>query len=337
MIAVRLEDDFGIDNLRVRELPDPEPPGRGRVRLRMQAASINYRDYLMVVGRYNPRQPLPLVPLSDGTGRVVEVGEGVTRVQVGDRVNPTFGQGWTAGTATAQTRYQTLGGPLDGTLQTDILVEADSVVPVAEHLTDEEAATLPCAGVTAWNAVVEQGGVQPGQVVVVQGTGGVALFALAFARMAGAHVIVLSKSNEKLERARGLGAAAGINYVDDPAWGRTIKKQTGGADLVVELGGAETLEQSVRAVRPSGRICMIGVLSGNEAPVNVPLVVMQNLRLQGVMVGSRAVHEAMMQAIGEQGYRPVVDRVYPLQETADAFHYLKSARHFGKICIRLPE
>ena len=301
----------------------------------MRAASVNYRDYLTVVGQYNPRQPLPLIPLSDGVGEVVEVGEGVTRVEPGSRVNPTFGQGWIAGTATSETRYQTLGGPLDGTLQTEMIVDADSVVPVADHLSDEEAATFPCAGVTAWNAVVEQGQVRPGETVVVQGTGGVALFALAFARMAGAHVVVLSKSHEKLERARALGAAEGINYVDDPTWGRTVKKRKGGADLVIDLGGADTLEQSIRAVRPSGRICMIGVLAGNRAEVNVPLVVMQNLRLQGIMVGSRAVHEAMMQAVAEHEYRPVVDRVYPFEEAPEALRDLARGAHFGKLVIRV--
>ncbi len=334
MKAISLEASFGLDHLKYVERPDPPSPGPGQVMLKMKAASLNYRDYLMVTGQYNARQPLPLIPCSDGVGEVVALGEGVGKVTVGDRVTPTFGQGWLTGVASNDFRHITLGGPLDGTLTEYMTVRADSVISAPAHLLDAEAATLPCAALTAWNALIEQGNLQPGETVVIQGTGGVALFALLFAKMAGAEVIITSKSDEKLERCRALGADHTLNYKAIPDWGKAARKITGGgADHVIELGGADTLKQSLRAIRPGGIISMIGVLGGPVAEVVLPLVVMQNIRLQGVTVGSAAMHARMAKAIALHQLRPVVDRVFPMEEARAAFEYLEAGRHFGKVGI----
>jgi NADPH:quinone reductase-like Zn-dependent oxidoreductase len=304
----------------------------------MKAASLNYRDYLMVQGVYNSKQPLPLIPVSDGVGEIVAVGNQVRRVAIGDRVNPTFGQGWISGLVSNEFRHITLGGPLDGTLSEYMVLDADGVVKVPDTLTDGEAATLPCAALTAWSALIEQGNLRPGQTLVIQGTGGVALFALQFAKLIGAHVIITSKSDEKLERCKAMGADHGINYKTTPEWGNAVRKLTsGGADHVLELGGAATLQQSIRAVRPSGTISLIGVLGGPVAEVLLPLVVMQNLRLQGVTVGSRNMHENMIRAVGQNQIKPVIDSIFPLDQTREAFEYMGAGQHFGKICIRISD
>lgn len=325
---------FGLGHLSLTDVPELREPGPGEVRLRMRAASLNYRDLLMVLGHYNPKQPLPLVPASDGVGIVEAVGPDVTRVQVGDRVSPTFGQGWTHGTATADFRHITLGGPLDGTLREQMLVRADSVVRIPDALTDAEAAAVPCAGVTAWNALAEQGQLKAGETVLIQGTGGVALFALQIAKASGARVIITSSSDEKLDRCRTLGADETINYRSDPDWGSTARRLSeGGVDHVIELGGGDTLKQSIRAVRPGGIISMIGVLGGPTAELLLPLIVMQNIRLQGVTVGSRSMHERLLAAMSATTIRPVIDRTFPLPETRAAFEHLQAGRHFGKIAL----
>lgn len=335
MRALVLHDAFGLDHLSLVERFQPEPLNPHEVLLRMRAASLNYRDYLMVTGGYG-RQKLPLVPVSDGVGEVVAVGEQVTDIALGDRVTPTFFQGWVAGDLERQHTKQSLGGPLDGTLQDYMVVPADSVVAVPEHLTDEEAATLPCAALTAWSALITQGQLKPGDTVAIQGTGGVALFALQFAKLAGARVAITSKSDAKLERCRTLGADLTINYRETPQWGETVRQWAGGTgvDHVIELGGAETLKQSLRAIRPAGQVSMIGVLSGPVAKLLLPLVVMQNIRLQGVTVGSRTAHEAMARAMAAHCLRPVVDRTFALEEAREAFDYLSQGQHFGKVCIR---
>ena len=238
MRSIVVEGAFGLENLKVRQR-EVGAPGPGEVRLRMKAASLNYRDLLMVRGHYDPRQPLPLVPLSDGVGEVVEVGAGVTRVAVGDRVCPIFAQAWHAGEPRKETMRTTLGGPLDGTLREEMCLSEEGVVPVPEHLSDAEAACLPCAAVTAWSALVTHGGVKAGDTVLVLGTGGVAVFAVQFARLLGAEVIATSSSDEKLERVRALGAAHGINYVSEPDWGKRARALTGGrgVDHVLEGRG----------------------------------------------------------------------------------------------------
>lgn len=334
MRVFQIQESFGLENLRLSERPDPSP-GPGQVLLKMRSVSLNFRDLLMVRGHYNPRQPLPLIPCSDGVGEVIAVGDGVTRVSVGDRVATIFSQTWIGGPPSAEKLSGTVGGPLDGTLAEQMVLSADGVVPVPEHLTDSEAATLPCAAVTAWSALVEQGSVVAGDVVVVQGTGGVSIFALQFAQFLGARVIVTSSSDAKLERARELGAWKTINYKEDAAWGKTVRRLTDGigADHVVEVGGAGTLEQSLRAVRVGGQISVIGVLSGVASEINIIPILMQNVRLQGILVGSREGFERMNRAIVAHGLRPVVDRVFPFDDAPDAFHHMASASHLGKICI----
>lgn len=329
---------FGLDNLAVAERPDPRPGDlrMGQVLLKMRAASLNYRDLLTVQGKYNPKQKLPLIPCSDGVGEVLELGEGVTRVRAGDRVCPIFAQQWIAGEPTREKARSTLGGPLDGTLAELMTVDQEGVVKIPDHLTDEEAASLPCAAVTAWNALTAAG-VKAGDTVLVQGTGGVSLFALQFAKTLGARVIATSSSDAKLARVRELGAAEGINYRENPDWGTRARELTGGigVDLVIEVGGAGTLDQSLRAVRYGGAISLIGNLAGIDAQVRLTLIFMQRIRLLGIFVGHRESFEEMNRAIAVHRMRPVVDRVFPLEETRDAFELMAVGGHFGKICVRI--
>ncbi len=335
MRVVELREQFGLENLTLADRSEPtaEP---GRIVLRMLAASPNYRDLLMVLGRYNPKQPLPLVPCSDGVGQVMALGQGVERVKVGDRVAPIFAQSWISGSPTPETLRSTLGGPLDGTLTEYLALEESGVVQVPRHLSDEEAATLPCAGLTAWNALVTHGNVRPGETVLVQGTGGVSIFALQFALLLGARVIVTSSSDEKLERARALGAWETINYRNVPDWGRETWKLTGrGVDLVIEVGGAGTLAQSLAAVRPGGRISLIGMLAGGMSEINIIPILMRQIRVQGVLVGHRESFEAMNRAIEVHRLRPAVSRVFPLDETRAALEHMAAGEHFGKIAIQI--
>ena len=329
---------FGVDQLTLGDQPEPTP-GPRQVLLKMRAASLNYRDLLMVKGQYNPKQPLPLIPLSDGVGEVVALGDGVERVAEGDRVCPIFAQGWLSGESTKGKIRTTLGGPLHGTLTEYMVVDAESVVRVPAHLSDAEAACLPCAAVTAWSALVTLGGVKPGDVVLTQGTGGVSIFAVQLAKLLGARVIATSSSPAKLERVLELGASDGIDYVKNPAWGKAAKGLTGGdgVDHVIEVGGGKTLEQSLRAVRPGGTISIIGVLSGIASDLSLLPILMQNIRLQGVLVGHRESFEALSRAIAVSQLRPVVDRIFPYAEAKAALEHLESGAHFGKICIQIAE
>jgi NADPH:quinone reductase-like Zn-dependent oxidoreductase len=336
MRVVEVRERFGLENvtLATRSEPTAEP---GQVVLRMLAASLNYRDLLMVRGQYNPKQPLPLIPCSDGVGQVVALGQGVERVRVGDRVVPIFAQNWMSGSPTIETLRSTLGGPLDGTLTEYFALQESGLVHVPPHLSDEEAATLPCAGLTAWNALVTHGNIRPDETVLVQGTGGVSIFALQFAVLLGARVIVTSSSDEKLERARSLGAWGTINYRSLPDWGHEAHKLADGrgVDLVVEVGGAGTLAQSVAAVRPGGRISLIGVLAGGTSDINIVPILMRQIRVQGVLVGHRESFEAMNRAIEVHQLRPAVSRVFPLDDTRAALRHLAAGEHFGKIAIRI--
>jgi NADPH:quinone reductase-like Zn-dependent oxidoreductase len=336
MRVVEIRAGFGLDALTVTEQPDPEV-GPGQVLVRTRAVSLNYRDLLMVRGLYNPKQPLPLVPCSDGAGEVVACGDGVVGLSVGDRVATCFTQAWESGEPSAEKLRGTLGGPLPGTLAELLLLDARGVVPVPPHLTLTEAATLPCAALTAWSALVSYGRVEAGQTVLVQGTGGVSIFALQLARALGARVIATSSSDAKLERVRALGADETINYRQVPDWGKRARAATGGrgVDLVVDVGGAGTLAQSLAAVRVGGQIAVIGVLAGVVDQINILPILMQNVRLQGVLVGSRERFLSMNRAIAHLGLRPVVDRTFPFAESRAAFDHLASAQHLGKICIEL--
>ena len=336
MKVCEIQEQFGLDNLVMSERPSPSP-GPGELKLSMRCASLNFRDLLMVQGMYNPRQPLPVIPCSDGVGEVVDVGDGVDEEWVGKRVCPIFAQGWKSGEPTKAKLKTTLGGPLDGTLAEEMVVDAESVVVVPEHLTDAEAASLPCAAVTAWNALVEQGGVKAGDTILTLGTGGVSTFAVQIASMLGARVIATSSSDEKLERIKEMGADEGINYVDNEDWQDRARELSGGrgVDLVVEVGGAGTLQKSIRAVRIGGQISLIGVLSGGAQELNIIPVLMQNIRIQGVIVGHREMFERLNRAIAHHKMRPAIDKVFAFDEVKEAFNRMTEGAHFGKICVKL--
>jgi len=336
MRVFQIQDDWGMDHLQLATRPDPKP-APGQVLLRMKAASLNFRDLLVPSRGYGSfTGNLPLIPLSDGVGEVVEVGAGVTRVKVGDRACPCFHQGWIAGSPDLERLTRTLGGPVDGTMADLMCLPESGIVRAPAHLTDEEAATLPCAALTAWSALVTYDSLGPGSRVLVQGTGGVALFAIQFAKLFGAHVTVISSSDAKLARAKTLGADVGVNYTTTPEWSKAGREITGGRgfDHIVELGGEKTLPQSLRAIRPGGTLSMIGVLSGSSLAAPLGLVVTRQVRLQGVTVGHRDSFEAMVRALDQHKLKPVIDRVFEFAGLKDAMAYLKSGAHYGKICIR---
>ena len=316
------------------ERPDPTP-GPHQVVVRVHAVSLNYRD-LGILG--NPSQPTPRIPLSDGAGEVIAVGDGVTRVGVGDRVAGTFFQNWIAGGTFAEIHDQALGGSIDGMLAEQVVLSEEGVVRFPDYLSYEEAATLPCAAVTVWNSLVEQGGLRAGETVLLLGTGGVSIFGLQFAKLHGARVIITSSSNEKLEKAKALGADETINYKTTPDWEEMVWSLTGkrGVDQVVEVGGAGTLEKSLRSVRNGGMVGQIGVLTGFASEINPIAILQKSIRLQGIYVGSRAMFEDMNRALTQSQLKPVIDRVFPFAQAPAAYDYLKSGNHFGKIVIQLP-
>jgi NADPH:quinone reductase-like Zn-dependent oxidoreductase len=336
MRVFAITDHFGLDQLVLSERPVPQP-GPGQVLVRLTAATLNYRDLLVVEGTYNPRLRLPVIPVSDGAGVIEAVGAGATRFRPGDRVVSVFFQGWSEGEPTAEKLSTGLGANRDGVLCEYRLFDESGLLPIPDYLTDAEAAALPCAGVTAWSAMTRLGSVKPGDTVLVQGTGGVALFALQFAKLAGATVILTSSSDAKLARGKELGADHLINYRAEPNWSRPVKDLTDGrgADLVIEIGGAGTLERSIRAVRVGGTIAMIGVVAGAAASdVPLPLVVMREVRMQGVTLGSRADFEAMLRACTRARLHPVLDdRRSAFDEVPAAFARMKAGEHFGKIVI----
>jgi NADPH:quinone reductase-like Zn-dependent oxidoreductase len=335
MRGYRLHAFGGPDALRMEVLPDPRP-GTGEALVRIRAAALNFRDLLVAKGQYGRNLPLPLIPLSDGAGEVAEVGPGVTRVKPGDRVAATFMTGWLDGPPSEEKARTALGGAVDGVLAEVRVFPQEALVPVPEHLSYEEASTLPCAAVTAWHALMEGRGLTPGDTVLVQGTGGVSLFALQFARLAGARVIATSSKDDKLQRARTLGACDGINYRSTPDWDKAVRALTDGVgvDHVIEVGGAGTLGKSLKAVRMGGRISLIGVLSGAGDVSFVPIL-MRNIDVQGIFVGSRAMFEAMNRAITLHQLRPVVDRVFAFDQVPAALQYLETGAHFGKVVIRV--
>jgi NADPH:quinone reductase-like Zn-dependent oxidoreductase len=334
--AWRLSDAFGIDRLELDERPDPALGAR-EVRVRVNAVSLNYRDILIVDRGIAPRPvELPLVPCSDAAGAVLEVGPEVARVRVGDRVTTTVFQRWLEGdTIPEDARDSALGGALDGVLADQVVLDEDGLVHVPEHLSDEEASTLPCAAVTAWHALVVKGPVPAGETMLVQGTGGVAIFALQLGLQAGARVIVTSKSDEKLERVRALGAWETINYVTTPDWAARVLELTGGmgVDHVVEMGGPGTTDQSIQAARLGGTVSLIGVLTGLGARIDPHPIAIKGLRIHGIRVGSRAMFEDLNHAISANGLRPVIDRVFSFDEAREALRYLQAAEHVGKVVI----
>jgi NADPH:quinone reductase-like Zn-dependent oxidoreductase len=327
--------EWSIDAMELVERPDPEP-GAGQIAVWMRAASLNYRDLLTVQGKGGAYK-LPFIPFSDGAGEVTAVGDGVTRVSIGDRVCPMFFQSWFDGRPSASNRRLALGGTRPGVLQELIVLDAEGVSRIPDHLTFEEAATLPCAALTAWRALFEEARIRPGQTILVQGTGGVSIFALQSAKLAGAAVIVTSSSDEKLERAKALGADHGINYRSVAEWGKAAADWAGGGvDHVVEVGGKDTFQQSIEAARVGGTILVIGVLSGFAQQIAIPSLFGKNLHVIGLSVGSRRMFENMVSAIGHNHIKPVVDRTFGFTEVPDALRLTQQAGHFGKIAIEFP-
>jgi len=334
MKVIEIRDKFGVEFLAVAERPEPVP-GPEQVVLKMKAFSLNYRDLLVVngVGRWKPF--LPRVPLSDGVGLVAAMGSGVSRVKMGDRVAPIFYPKWLDGRVASEKMGSPLGGAVaDGVLAEYTLFDETSLVHVPGHLTDEEAATLPCAAVTAWNAVVSGGQIAPGDTVVVLGTGGVSIFALQFARFLGARVIITSSSDQKLARAKQLGAAAVVNYKTTPNWPKAVLELTGGdgADYVVDTVGE--LREAIAAVRLGGIVAFVGLLNGMSAEVDLVALMGKSARVEAIDVGSREMFEVMNRGIQFHRMRPVVDRVFGFSEAVDALKYLGEARHFGKVCLQ---
>lgn len=333
MKAIRVRKPGGLDNLYLDSIA-PRQPGPGEVAVRLRASSLNFHDYFIAIGKLPTEDGR--IPMSDGAGEVVEVGEGVTEFRAGDLVVSTFFNNCPAGTPRARHHNGMMGDSTDGYACEQITVPATGLTRIPEGYSFAEAATLPCAALTAWRALVVNGRIQPGDRVLVQGTGGVSLFALQFAKAAGCEVIATSSSDEKLERLKAMGADGLINYKTHPDWARQARELTGGSgvDHVVEVGGAGTFAQSIKACAEGGRIAMIGVLTGtHQGDIPTASIMARQLQVQGVVVGSREDQLSMVRAIESNGIRPVLDRHFPLERLAEAFRYQESGKHFGKIIV----
>jgi NADPH:quinone reductase-like Zn-dependent oxidoreductase len=332
MKALVIQDGFGLENLRMAERPEPIP-GSKQLLVRVRAASLNYRDLLIARGQYNPRLQLPRVPGSDAAGEVVSIGEAVTKFRPHDRVVGCFMPLWQDGAIDESVARYTPGNEYDGVFSELVVLEEQATLPIPADLSFEEAATLPCAGVTAWNALT-LGHCGPGKTVLLQGTGGVSIFALQLAKALGARTLITSSQDHKLQRARALGADVGLNYQVHPDWEKWARQQSDGkgVDLVIEVGGAGTLERSIKAVRYGGRIALIGVLAG-AGSFNPLSILMKAVDLQGVFVGSRTMFEEFNRFIATHQIRPIIDRVFPFNNALEAFHYFESGSHFGKVVL----
>lgn len=335
MRAYVLPKRTGIDDLTIAERPTPKP-GPRQVVVKVAACSLNFRDLAVVLGTYRAPVRENVIPLSDGAGEVVEVGPGVTKWKAGDRVAASFFPRWMGGPIRAENVGLALGGSADGMLTEYALLEEDGLLKLPDHLSFEEGATLPCAGLTAWQALTVHGHVLPGDVVLMQGTGGVSIFALQFAKLAGAVTIITSSSDEKLARAKSLGADHTINYKTTPEWDKAALDITGGygVDQVVEVGGARTLEQSLRAVRIGGCVSVIGVLTG-AGEINPTFILGRRADVRGMSVGSVEMFAAMNRGIASAKLKPAIDRTFAFEEAREAFRYMESAKHFGKIVVRV--
>ena len=328
--------EFGLDNLREVTLDDPEP-GKSQVLVKFQAASVNYRDFMIAEGMFAPPEDLPVIPLSDGAGEVVTVGQDVSNLQVGDMVTPLFFPRWLSGDALGDERSVSTGLEAPGCLREFGVFDESAVVKVPDHLSAEQAACFPCAGLTAWSALVTTSGASSGDVVLVLGTGGVSIFALQFAKALGATVIVTSSSDEKLAHAQELGANHVINYRTTPEWGPAVKALTDGrgVDVVVEVGGTGTLSQSFKAIRRGGHIPVIGALTGAQMDLAVYELIMTNAHLHGIGVGNRAGYEEMMSFVDKHRISPVIHRTYPFDDAATAMQDISKGEHIGKLVVRI--
>jgi len=326
----------GIDALTQVERPEPKP-GHRQVLVKVKACSLNFRDIGIARGSYRMAVRDNVIPLSDGAGEVVEAGPGVTRVKAGDRVAGNFFQRWPGGEPSAETHASALGGGIDGMLADYIVLEEDGVVKIPPQLSLEEGATLPCAGVTVWNAMMEHAKLKAGDTILLQGTGGVSIFGLQFAKAMGIRAIITSSSDEKLKRAKTLGAAFGINYKTTPEWDKAAMEFTGGVgvDHVVEVGGAATLTRSFGAIRVGGKVTMIGGLSGGATELNPGLIFSRRANVQGISVGSTQMFLAMNRAIEANAIKPVIDKVFAFADVVAAYKHMASGAHFGKIVIRI--
>ena len=334
MRAYLIDSPDGVDAIKLVERPDPQP-AVGEVVVRIRANSLNYRDLGIARGGYVRNDTRPVVPLSDGAGEVVAVGDGVTRFQTGDRVVASFFRDWVAGDVDEQQMLSALGGGIDGTLAELVCLPERAWLPIPGHLSFEEAATLPCAAVTAWQALVSLGRVKAGDAILTLGTGGVSVFAIQFAKLHGATVIATSSSDEKLERAKSLGADHGINYKTNPDWHDEARRLTGGigVDNVIEVGGPGTFERSLAAARVSGRVSLIGVLTGGAGQVNPMAALFNRVTVQGIYVGSVEMFADMNRAIAAAELRPVIDRVFGFDDARAAYRHLAGGTHVGKVVI----
>jgi len=343
---LQLRDAFGLDHL-AHETVSLAGPGPYEVLVRFRAAALNYRDLMIVLGDYNPKMQLPRILGSDAAGEVLAIGGAVTLFQPGDRITSLFFQDWLDGEIQPLTGKSALGGAIDGVFATARILPETGLVRAPAHLSFEEAATLPCAALTAWNALVEQGHLRAGQTVLVQGTGGVSLFALQIAKMHGATVVLTSSSDEKLDRGRKFGADLTINYKTNPDWDKAAKDLTNGigVDHVIEVGGQGTIAKSLSAVRPAGHIHVIGVLSGTgdeagpgireASGIDVRSILTKSVHVNGIYVGSRAMFERMNAAITANQLHPVIDCTFPFADAVAAFEHMQHGSHLGKIVLAL--
>jgi NADPH:quinone reductase-like Zn-dependent oxidoreductase len=337
MRALQVSEPWGLDQIKVVEAPDPKP-GPGEVLVRMRAVSLNYRDLLMVNGMYGrgPTTGAVITPFSDGCGVVEAVGEGVTRFKTGDRVATLFFQGWISGPPTLEKLMTSLGFPIPGAGRELGVFSQEGLSKVPDFLTDQQVATLPCAALTAWRGLFHDArGLEPGDTVVLQGTGGVSIFGLQFAKAAGYRTLITSSSDEKLERAKALGADHLVNYKATPEWSKAVREATAGrgADFIMEVGGGGTIQESMRAVKIGGHIAIIGVVAGAGDPFNPAALIGNSAKLQGLSVGSRDMFESMCRAIDLHRIEPVVDKVFPFTEAKAAFSAMAGGEHFGKIVL----
>lgn len=332
MKAMRLKKPGGLDNISVGSTSVAEP-GPGEITVQLHASSLNFHDYLVVTGKIPAEDDR--IPMSDGAGVVTGVGPGVAEFSAGDKVVSTFFPDWHGGEPTVDLLRAVPGDRADGYAREAVTAPATSFTRAPRGVSHAEAATLTCAGLTAWRALVVNGNLKAGDVVLTQGTGGVSIFALQFAKAAGATVIATTSNVDKAARLKALGADHVINYRDDADWGRTAKKLTGGrgVDHVVEIGGAGTIEQSMRASRLGGHISLIGVLAGYVGPINTALLMSMQIRLIGITVGARQHQQDMIRAIDANGIKPVLDQSFALDKLADAFRRQESNQHFGKIVV----